>query len=386
MNPIKSSTLVATVLALLLAACSKTEPAADPVRAVRTVTLVEQRRGGVQEFAGQIQARTESQLSFRVAGKMIKRMVNQGDTVKAGQVLAQLDARDLRLSQQAARANVAAAEAVYEQNAADFARYKELKDKGFIGPAEYDRRALALKSARAVLDQAKAAADMQVNQTGYAALSADADGVITGIELEPGMVAAPGTPVVRLAHAGPRDVVFAVPEDQVGLVKAIGSAAGHVTVRLWGSNQPDLPAMIREISAAADPATRTFLVKADLEKAGADTAIRLGQTATVRLTLPQEAGVIKLPLSALREANGHSAVWLVDRKNMTIHSQEVKLAGADGNEAVIAKGLEPGEIVVTAGVHVLTAGQKVSFYVDPKAPPATTSAAAATGSPQEGVR
>jgi membrane fusion protein, multidrug efflux system len=242
-----------------------------------------------------------------------------------------------------------------------------LGDKGFIGPAEIERRQMAVKTARAQLDQAKAQASVQTNQAGYAALLADASGVITGIDLEPGMVASAGTPVLRLAHDGPRDVVFAVPEDKVGVVKALAAQPGRFKVRLWGSNDQPLPATIREISAAADPVTRTFLVKADIGAAAAS-GVRLGQTTTVLMELPQVAGITKLPLSALREAQGRSAVWLVDRGSMTVKSQDVKLAGADGNDAVITAGLEPGQIVVTAGVHVLNPGQKVKFYVEPGVP------------------
>ncbi|HEY9238266.1 MAG TPA: efflux RND transporter periplasmic adaptor subunit [Burkholderiaceae bacterium] len=361
----------------LLAACSKTETAPDPVRAVRTVTVSPQTAGGSYEYAGEVKARTESRLSFRVGGKMVKRLVDLGDTVKAGQVLAQLDARDLRLGQDAARASVAAAQASYDQTGADFARYKELSEKGFIGPAELERREMAMKTARAQLDQARAQSSVQGNQAGYATLVADASGVITGVDLEPGMVASSGTPVLRLAHDGPRDVVFAVPEDKVEVVKALAAQAGRFTVRLWGTTDAPLPATIREISAAADPATRTFLVKADIGTAKSDN-VRLGQTATVSMELPQVAGVNKLPLSALREEQGRSAVWVVDRASMTVRSQEVKLAGAEGNEAVIAAGLTPGQIVVTAGVHVLSPGQKVKFYVEPGA---VAPASAASGSP-----
>ena len=350
--------------AITLAACSKTEPAPDPVRAVRTVTIAAQTAGGAYEYAGDVRARTESRLSFRVNGKMIKRFVDLGDSVKAGQVLAQLDAQDLRLGQDVARAAAAAAQASFDQTAADFKRYKELADKGFIGPAELDRREAALKTARAQLDQARAQASVQGNQAGYAALVADASGVVTGVDLEPGMVASAGTPVLRLAHDGPRDVVFSVPEDRVAMVKALTAKTDVFKVRLWGSDAPPLPASIREISAAADPVTRTFLVKADIGKAAID-GTRLGQTATVLMTLPQVSGVTKLPLSALREEQGRSAVWLVDRGSMTVKSQDVKLAGADGNDAVITAGLTPGQIVVTAGVHVLNPGQKVKFYVDP---------------------
>ncbi|MES2993966.1 MAG: efflux RND transporter periplasmic adaptor subunit [Pseudomonadota bacterium] len=360
----------------VIAACSRTETAPEPVRAVRTMTVSPQTAGGTFEYAGEVKARTESRLSFRVGGKMVKRLVDLGDTVKAGQVLAQLDARDLRLGQDAARASMAAAQASYEQSAADYKRYKELSDKGFIGPAELDRRDMAMKTARAQLDQARAQSSVQGNQAGYATLVADVSGVITGVDLEPGMVASAGTPVLRLAHDGPRDVVFAVPEDKVAVVKSLASLPGRFTVTLWGGSDKPIPATIREVSAAADPATRTFLVKADIGTAAA-AGVGLGQTATVTMALPQVAGVNKLPLSALREEQGRSAVWVVDRASMTVKSQEVKLAGAEGNEAVITSGLAPGQVVVTAGVHVLSPGQKVKFYIDPGA----ASAPVAPGTP-----
>ncbi|KQW36771.1 efflux RND transporter periplasmic adaptor subunit [Rhizobacter sp. Root404] len=374
MRPALIVKLAAVAAIAALAACSRTETAPDPIRAVRTLTVSPQTAGGSFDYAGEVKARTESRLSFRVGGKMVKRLVDLGDTVKVGQVLAQLDARDLRLGQDAARASMAAAQASYEQSAADYKRYKELSDKGFIGPAELDRREMAMKTASAQLDQARAQSNVQGNQAGYATLVADVSGVITGVDLEPGMVASAGTPVLRLAHDGPRDVVFSVPEDKVATVKALAGQPGSFTVKVWGTDAP-LPATIREISAAADPATRTFLVKADIGTAAA--GARLGQTATVSMELPQVAGVNKLPLSALREEQGRSAVWLVDRASMTVKSQEVKLAGADGNEAVITGGLSPGQIVVTAGVHVLSPGQKVKFYVDPGA----TTAPAASGTP-----
>ncbi|MEP7101832.1 MAG: efflux RND transporter periplasmic adaptor subunit, partial [Burkholderiales bacterium] len=314
--------LVTLTAVAALAACSKSETAPDPVRAVRTVTVSPQTAGGAYEYAAEVKARTESRLSFRVGGKMLKRLVDLGDTVKAGQLLAQLDAQDLRLSQDAARASVAAAQASYDQNVSDFRRYKELSDKGFIGPAELDRREMAMKTARAQLDQTKAQASVQGNQAGYASLVADAAGVITGVDLEPGMFASAGTPVLRLAHDGPRDVVFSVPEDKVAVVKALAAVPGRFTVRLWGATDTPLPATIREISAAADPVTRTFLIKADIGSAGAN-GVRLGQTASVSMELPQVAGVTKLPLSALREEQGRSAVWLVDRGSMTVKSQDV---------------------------------------------------------------
>ena len=371
----KPQLLLASAAVLALAACSKVEPAPEPIRAVRTVTVAPQTAGGSWEYAGEVRARTESRLGFRVGGKVVRRDADLGDTVKAGQVLARLDPQDLKLGQDAARAALVAAQANLDQTAADFKRFRELRDQGFISSAELERRDTALKAAQAQLDQARAQASVQGNQAAYAALVADAGGVITGVDAEPGMVVAAGAPVVRLAHDGPRDVVFAVPEDKVGVVKALAAQPGRFKVRLWGADGAPLPATIREIAAAADPVTRTFLVKADVGKAG----VRLGQTATVLVEAPQVAGVTKLPLSALKEEQGRSVVFVVDKASMTVKSRPVVVAGADDNEAVIGAGLEPGLAVVTAGVHVLAEGQKVKFYVEPGAPAA--SPAAANGTP-----
>ena len=363
-----------------LAACSKPEPVPDPVRAVRTMTVTAQSVGGAYEFAAEVRARTESRLSFRVGGKMARRNVDLGDTVKVGQVLAQLDPQDLRLGQDSARAALVAAQVNTDQAAADFKRFKDLRDQGFISSAELERRDTALKAAKAQYDQASAQSGVQGNQARYATLVADVSGVITGVDAEPGMVVAAGAPVLRLAQDGPRDVVFAVPEDKVSLIKALAALPDKFKVRLWGADRAPINATIREIGAAADPVTRTFLVKADIGKTALTSDIRLGQTATVIVELPQTAGVAKLPLSALREEQGRSMVWLVDRNSMTVQPQGVQVAGADGNDAVISAGLSPGQIVVTAGVHVLQPGQKVRLYVDPGAPPAS-SASASAGSP-----
>lgn len=356
----------------VLAACSKPEPAPAPVRAVRTLTVAPQSAGGVQEYAGEVRARTESRLGFRVGGKIVRRDADLGDNVKAGQLLAQLDPQDLRLGQEAAKAALSAAQVNHDQAAADFKRFKELRDQGFISSAELERRETALKAALAQLEQARAQSSVQGNQAAYASLLADAKGVITAVEAEPGMVVAAGTPVLRLAHDGPRDVVFSVPEDKLALIRQLAAVPGRFSVKLWGDDSTALPASIREISAAADPVTRTFLVKADVGKA----PVKLGQTATVRVELPQTAGVTKLPLTALKEEQGRSIVWLVDRQSMTVRAQAVQVAGADGNDAVITGGLQAGQVVVTAGVHVLNPGQTVKFYVEPGASAAASAASA----------
>lgn len=355
-----NSIVAALAGAALLAACTKAPPPAEPVRAVRVQTVGADSVAATQEFAAEIRARTESRLSFRVGGKLVRRHVDLGEAVRAGQPLARLDAQDLRLGQDAARAALAAAQVGFDQADADFKRFRELREQGFISSAELERRETALKSARAQLEQARAQAGVQGNQAGYATLLADAAGVVTGIDAEPGMVVAAGAPVLRLAHDGPRDAVFAVPEDQLTRLRAAAAQPGALTVRLWGADAPPLAATLREVAAAADPVTRTFLVKADVGR----TEARLGQTATVVLKARNGSAAIKLPLAAVFEQQGRSTVWLLDRASMTVRAQPVEVGAAEGNHVVVARGLEPGAVVVTAGVHVLSPGQRVKLYED----------------------
>lgn len=368
--PTLATPLVPLLALVLLTACSKPEPAPTPVRAVRTLTVASSTSGGTHEYAAEVRARTESRLGFRVGGKVVRRAVNVGDAVKPGQVLAQLDPQDLKLGQDAARAALVAAQANLDQTEADYKRFKELRDQGFISSAELERRDTALKAARAQFDQARAQSSVQGNQAAYAALVADVAGVVTAVEAEPGMVVAAGAPVIRLAHDGPRDVVFAVPEDKVSEVKALASQQGNLSVRPWGRDASAIPARLREVAASADPVTRTFLVKADLGNSAEARGLRLGQTATVVAETRKTEGVTKLPLSALREEKGRSAVWLLDPGTMTVKSHPVEVGGAEGNEAVVTAGLAPGMVVVTAGVHVLNPGQKVKYYQEPGAPAA----------------
>ena len=350
--------LLAGVLIVLLTACSRPAAAPEPVRAVRTLTIAAGQAGGSVDYAAEVRARVESRLAFRVGGKMISRPADLGNSVRAGQVLASLDPQDLRLSQDAARSTVQAARVNYEQAQADFKRFKELRDQGFISSAELERRETSLKSAQAQLEQAQAQAGVQVNQARYSTLVADASGVVTAVEAEPGAVLAAGATVLRVAQDGPRDVVFAVPEDQAAAIRALQDRAGALQVRMWGEGATPLPATVREVAAAADPTTRTFVVKADIGK----TAVRLGQTATVSIALPVVPGVVKLPLTAVFEQQGKSSVWLLDAASMTVRAQAIQVAGAEGNWVVVAGGLAPGQQIVSAGVHVLTPGQKVSLY------------------------
>ncbi|WP_416761448.1 efflux RND transporter periplasmic adaptor subunit [Roseateles sp. So40a] len=359
-----STAVLAAIAVSVLAACGKQAPPPEPDRYVRTLVLTPQSAGQQREFAAEVRARVESRLSFRVPGKILERKVDLGSVVKPGQTLARIDSSDLVLAQEAAKASVLAARVNRDQLGADYKRYIDLHKQGFISAAELDRRDAAFKAAQAQYESARAQSDVQRNQAQYSSLVADAAGVVTGIDAEPGMVVAAGTPVVRVANDGPRDIVFSVSEDQVALVRAAAARPGGLKVRLWTDTKAEpQPIKLRELAAAADPVTRTFLVKAELN----DQNVRLGQTATVILTGAPSDNSIKLPLSAVMESQGKSAVLLLDPKTMTVNPKPVTVVGAEGNELVV-QGLTPGLEVVTAGGHVLNAGQKVKRFRPPGTP------------------
>ena len=359
-------------VALMLAGCSKPAPAPEPIRAVKVIAVgVDSFQSG-QEFSGEVRARVESRVGFRVGGKIIRRNAELGQHVKAGQVLAQIDAQDYKLAADAARAQTVAAQTNRDLAAADFKRFEALKAQNFISGAELERRQTALKAAQAQLEQAQAQLAAQGNQAGYANLVADVSGVVTAVEAEVGQVVGAGTPVFRIAQDGPRDVVFSVPEDKVAALKP----GSEVAVRVWAANMT-LNGKVREVAASADPVTRTYPVKVSL--AGSD-APALGATVYVTPAALGHAGlqVIKLPTSALRQEGQTTAVWVLDPATMTLKSQPIQIATADGNYAVVAAGLTPGMQVVAAGVHVLNPGQKVTIYQDKYAAAAMESTQSAT--------
>lgn len=341
---------------LFLAGCSPKPAAEEPVRAVKLVTVGVSDFDAQPEFSAEVRARVESRLGFRVGGKITRRQVDLGQHVQAGQVLAQLDPQDYKLAADAARAQQAAALTNRDLAAADMKRYSGLREQNFISGAELERRETTLKAAQAQLEQAQAQLASQGNQANYTTLTADVAGVVTAIEAEPGQVVQAGTPVVRIAQDGARDVVFAVPEDRAGQIKP----GSPVTVRGW-SGGDTLQGQVREVAASADAVTRTFSVKVAIDAA---TSPALGATVYARPQALARTGVavIKLPTSALRQEGKGTAVWVLDKSTMTVRSQPVQVATADGNEAVIAGGLTPGMMVVAAGVHVLSPGQKVVIY------------------------
>jgi membrane fusion protein, multidrug efflux system len=352
---ISPSALRAAVLAPLaaaaLVACSKPAPPLEDVRPVRVITLASDTAGERLEFSGDVRPRYESQLGFRVGGKIVERKVDVGATVKRGDVLMRLDPQDLRLAESQARATLRAAETERDLARADYKRHVDLRAQNFVSQAVLDTKQSALKAAQANVDAARAGLRGQANQSNYASLAADADGVVTAIEAEVGQVVQPGSPVVRVARTVEKEVVIGIPEDKVGQLRA----ASDVTVRLWANEAVAIPGRIREVSPVADPATRTYTVKVAIPE-NAD--VRLGMTATVELaTGGNGAAGLRLPLTALVQHKGASSVWIVE--NGAVKLVPVQVVGQVRNDVLVTGQVAAGQNVVTAGVNLLRNGQKV---------------------------
>jgi RND family efflux transporter MFP subunit len=341
------------VPAILLAACSKPIEKTEEIRPVRTIRLAADNAEVVAEYSGEVRARVESRLGFRVAGKIVARKVDVGTIVKRGQILMQLDPQDLQLVQAQANAGLKAAESNRNLALAELKRYQDLREKNFVSQAVLDAKKTAHQAAQASYDQAVATYKNQSNQAAYATLVSDADGVVTGIDAEAGQVVAAGTPVVRIAQAGEKEIVIGIPEGKVDALRRITD----VRVRTWANPNEIIPGKLRELSPVADPATRTYTAKIAIPNASND--IKLGMTAYVTFASKTSEAMIKVPSTALFQDKAATAVWIVE--NGAVRSIPVKIAGATGNELLVAGGLSPGQTVVTAGANLLKSGQKVKI-------------------------
>jgi RND family efflux transporter MFP subunit len=338
--------------ALLLAGCqAETAPVAKMERPVQVQRVAFENGSVAREFVGVVRARHETDLAFRVSGKVVARLVNVGDRVRAGDVIARLDPQDLRLQVESAEAELAAATSNLAQAAADLARYTTLKARGFAAVAEYDRKKAANDEADGRLARARRSLDLARNQLSYADLKADADGVITGANVEPGQVVAIGQAVAQLAHRGEKEAVVALPETWLGEVR--GSRA---SVRLWADSNRALEARLRELSPQADASTRTYAARFTI--LDADDNVAFGMTATVILTRDTETSVAKLPLSAVLNRGKGASVYVVD-KSGSLALRPVTVASFDADKALVSSGVENGDKVVTLGVQKLEAGLKV---------------------------
>jgi RND family efflux transporter MFP subunit len=345
--------LLLTVLTVL-AGC-KPEDAPGALRLVRTLVVDPKSIREDRYAIGEVRPRYESELSFRVPGKVLSRLVDVGASVQQGDTLATLDTQDYQNRLRSAQADVNSAEAaLVEAQGAEARQAKLLKD-GWTTRANYDTVLRNLRTAEAKLAAAKANLDLTRDQLNYTELKADFDGVITAVGAEAGQNVNAGQMVVKLARPDDRDGVFSIAETALA---DLGDA--HPAVIVWPLSNPDVTVngAVREISPVADPATRTYTVRVTLQNP--PPLLRFGMSVGGRLKGPA-ALAVSLPLSALFEKNGSPAVWVLDQQSSSLTLRPITVARYEANTVVIASGLIEGDIVVTAGVNTLTVGQKVRF-------------------------
>lgn len=351
---LKSATFALCLLPILLVACGDSSVHQDPrlkpplVRAAAVEHSLEVSRS----FTGVVVARTQSDLGFRVSGKILERLVDTGETVKRGQPLMRLDPIDLQLQARAQQEAVASARALAKQTADDEARYRGLVAAGAVSASAYAQIKAAADSAKAQLSAAQAQADVARNATGYAALLADADGVVMDTMAEPGQVVSAGQPVVRLARAGQREAIVHLPET---LRPAPGSMA---QATLYGNSGAAVAAKLRLLSEAADATTRTFEARYVLDGALANAP--LGSTITLNIAEGKNATpVLQVPVAALYDPGNGSGVWVIAGEPAKVSWRPVQVLGISDDTARVAGTLDAGEQVVALGAHLLRDGEEV---------------------------
>ena len=343
---------LAAAACLLLAACSQPDTSPPPPRPVRAVQVSAGSEAARPLFAARIEARHETALAFEVGGRVAERLVDVGDTVAAGAVLARLDDTDLRLRERDLRARLAASRAERADAATALRRAAELRPKGFVSQADVDRASYRDQAAAAQVQALAAQLALASRELAYAALAAPTAGVITTRMIEAGQVVGAGQPAFSLAQTGPIEAVFDLPEPQRAALPPT------VQVALWTQPDPPLTAKVREIAPQAAGDSRTYRVRATLD-GPAGNSVALGSSATVSFDTP--VALLAVPMGALLKGDdGRVAVWVVDA-DRTARLKTVTPGPLQGNQATITGGLAPGDWVITAGVHDLRDGQPVSL-------------------------
>jgi RND family efflux transporter MFP subunit len=348
----KLQILITALLATSVAACNDKAPPVAQARPVRTVTVARGADGETVSLSGQVRAKNQVSLAFRLDGRMMKRAVNVGDVLRPGEVVAELDPQNQQNALRTAQANLATVEAATTQARLTFARQAQLMPAGWTSRAKYDEAQQLLLGAEAQVYAARAQVGIAEDQLSYTVLTADAPGVVTATGAEPGEVVSAGKMIVNVARQGGRDAVFDVSE------QIIRTGPRDPVVQIALTNDPSVRATgrVREVSPQADPATRTFQVKVGI--IDPPPAMELGSTVTGSIKLAAPPG-FQIPPNALTEADGHPAVWVVDAKSQTVSLRRVDVSRYDPANVVVSQGLDGGEIVVTAGVQTLHPGQKV---------------------------
>ena len=326
------------------------QESARPVKVARIAAASPKR---TLTYSGVVRPRVESALGFRVPGKIIARSVNVGDRIEVEQTIARLDETDLKLAENAARAAVASARSRRDVASDNLERAKVLLPKAIISQAVYDTRRNELDAAAAALDAAQAQLRQAVNAVGYATLKADKAGIVTAVMAEPGQVVNAGQAVASLAESGETEVAIAVPEQDAARIAVRQTAK----VTLWAGSGVNHDGRIREIAGQADPASRTYAVRIAID--APPQTMRLGMTALVALTIQDETAPMVVPLTALTEENGTPIAFVVDTASKAVRKTAVSIAGIAEDGARIASGLQPGDLIVTAGVQFLQDGMRI---------------------------
>jgi membrane fusion protein, multidrug efflux system len=331
----------------------KEEAPREDIRPVLT-TVAGSSHGSVgASYSGVVQARYESRLGFQASGRIVARLVEVGSVVRRGQVLARLDPAQETLHVAAATADVDAARSRVAQNRVDLQRAEQLLARQFASQAEVDQQRLALEQSESQLRSALAQQQVKVNQRGYTELLADRDGVVSALHAEAGQVVSAGQAIATVAAAGEREVLVSIPESRVDELRE----AKALRISVWARPGKTYAGVLRELAPDTDSVTRTYSARIAIRDA--DEALRLGMTASVVAPDVEGSSAIRLPLTAVLHRGPQPQVWLVDPATAQVRARTVQLGSAQGDSVIVSAGLAGGETVVTAGVHMLHAGQKV---------------------------
>ena len=353
-SAMRSAPVFAGLILALLVGCKEQAPPAAEIRPVRTVTATPHSEGEVVRVTGQIRARTEESLAFRVDGRMIARRVNVGQLVRTNDLVAELDPQPLRDALRTSKAKLAQAQAVLEEADHNHERQRTLRSQGWSTGVQLDSAVRAFATAKAEVEAAAAQVHDAEEKLGYTQLLADAPGTVIATGAESGEVVRAGQTIVTVAHRDVADAVFDVP---AALMRQVSPDA-LITVALNDDPSIRTTGRVREVAPKADPVTRSFRVKVGLTEW--PEAMRLGATVSGQTHMLGTAG-IELPATALTVMDDKPALWVVDPKTMQVSLRPVELGEQGSFSIVVSRGLEGGEVVVTAGVHALRPGQKVSL-------------------------
>lgn len=346
--------VIAVAAVLLTAGCGRNDqPAHEDIRPVRSQVVGASRGSVGATYSGSILARYESKLGFQASGRIIARLVEVGSPVKRGQALFRLDPAQETLHVISATADVEAAKSKVAQDRIDLERAEQLLARKFASPAEVDQLRLSLAQAESHLKSALAQQQIKQNQRGYTTLHADRDGVVTAISAEGGQVVSAGQTIVTVAADGDREVLVSIPESRVDELRQ----AKSLQVSVWAQPGKTYPGTLRELAPDTDSVTRTYSARISVKNA--DSALRLGMTASVFAPDVEGTTAIRLPLTAIYDKEGQALVWVVDATTSQVATRAVKLGAVQSDSVLIAGGLSGGETIVTAGVHMLYAGQRV---------------------------